>query len=142
MARRLVLHIGAMKSGTSFIQNVLSAHKDSLAADHDVLWPGKRWRQQVSAVQDLIERGGPGQEPMADDGPWNRIAAEVNDWSGDAIISMEFIGPREGRKIHQILDSFPDTDVQVVMTARDLARSIPAMWQESVQNNEIGRAHV
>ncbi|HQR26622.1 MAG TPA: hypothetical protein PLP61_06230 [Nocardioides sp.] len=133
MATRLVLHIGAMKSGTSFIQNVLKENKETLEAA-GWLFPGRRWRQQVSAVYDLIERGGARQEPMAADGPWHTICAEVNDWDGEAVISMEFLGPRGPEKIQQLMRSFPDTELQVVLTARDLARSIPAMWQESVQN--------
>ncbi len=134
MARRLVLHIGAMKSGTSFVQNVLSENKQHLADQQQVLFPGTRWRAQVSAVQDLIERGGPRQEAISPSGPWHRLAAEVNDWDGDAVISMEFLGPRSVAKIEQIQASFPGTELHVVLTARDLARSIPAMWQESVQN--------
>ncbi len=137
MARRLILHIGAMKSGTSFIQNVLSSHKESIQQDQGLLFPGRRWRNQVAAVYDLIETGGRKQEPMAADGPWRRIADEVNAWAGDAVISMEFLGPRGVEKIRQVRESFPDTDLQVVLTGRDLARSVPAMWQESVQNNAV-----
>ncbi|GAB2884915.1 hypothetical protein [Nocardioides pacificus] len=136
MARRLVLHVGAMKSGTSFIQNVLAGNRE-LLLEQGVLFPGARWRTQVSAVQDLIARGGADQEPMAPDGPWNRLAAEVREWSDTAVISMEFLGPRGPEKIQQVVDSFPGTELQVVLTVRDLARSIPAMWQESVQNGSV-----
>lgn len=134
MRRRLFLHTGTMKSGTSFLQNVLAENKAHLADAHGLLFPGRRWRRQVSAVQDLIERGGPGQPALEADGPWQGLAAEVRDWPGDAVISMEFLGPRREPKIRQILETYPDHEVQVIMTARDLARQIPAMWQESVQN--------
>ena len=134
MATRLFLHIGAMKSGTSFIQNVLSGNKE-LLEQQGVLFPGRRWRDQINGVLDVIEHGGADQPPLAGDGPWRRLAAEVNAWSGPAIISMEFLGPRTPDKIAIIAHSFPDTDLQVIFTVRDLARSIPAMWQESVQNN-------
>jgi hypothetical protein len=134
MATRLFLHIGAMKSGTSFIQNVLAGNKDLLRRQ-GVLFPGERWRDQINAVLDMIEHGGSDQPPLAADGPWHRLAAEVNAWPGDAIMSMEFLGPRSPDKIRLIQDSFPGVDLQVVFTVRDLARSIPAMWQESVQNN-------
>jgi len=136
VATRLILHIGAMKSGTSFIQNVLSGNREVLA-EQDILFPGTRWRQQVSAVYDLIEHGGPGQPAMADDGPWRTIAAEVNAWSGKAVISMEFLGPRNKQKIEQIKKSFPGTELDVIFTVRDLGRTIPAMWQESVQNGSV-----
>ena len=133
MAQRVVLHIGAMKSGTSFIQGVLSANREVLL-DQGVLFPGRRWRNQVSAVRDLMERGGKGQEPLAPDGPWRRMAAEVNEWDGTALISMEFLGPRQSGKIREVVRSFPGARVEAVLTVRDFARSVPAMWQEAMQN--------
>lgn len=136
MAERLVLHIGAMKSGTSFVQNVLGHNKDRLA-EQGVLFPGRRWKAQVQAVQDLIGTGGPEQTPMAPDGPWRTLAEEINAWPGTAVVSMEFLGPRSPEKIQQILGSFPDTRVEAVLTARDLGRNIPAMWLESVQNGAV-----
>lgn len=133
MAERLILHIGAMKSGTSYIQNVLAANRPALAAQ-GYLFAGQTWGQQVRAVQDLAEHGGEGQQPLASNGPWNRLVREINAHEGTAIISMEFLGTRARRKITQLLETFPDTRVDVILTVRDLARSIPAMWQESVQN--------
>lgn len=132
MAQRLVLHIGSMKSGTSFIQNVLATNKQRLA-DAGVLFPGERWRTQVTAVKDLIGYAGP-ETPLADDGPWRTLAAEIAAWPGTAVISMEFLGPRTPAQIAEILRTFPDTRVEAVMTARDLARNTTAMWLESVQN--------
>jgi len=134
MATRLFLHIGAMKSGTSFLQNVLQENRLRLL-EQGMLFPGASWREQVNAVLELIEHGAKGQLPLPDDGKWRTLAAEVNSWPGPAVISMEFLGPRTPDKIRLIRDSFPGTDLQVVFTVRDLARSIPAMWQESVQNN-------
>ena len=133
MAERLVLHIGSMKSGTSFIQNVLGDNKERLA-EQGVLFPGRRWKSQVNAVQELIGRGGPKQEPLDPAGPWQTMVDEVNAWPGTAVVSMEFLGPRRPEKIAQIRGSFPDTDVEAVLTCRDLARNIPAMWLESMQN--------
>ena len=37
MADRLVLHIGAMKSGTSFLQNVMAANADLLNWKENIL---------------------------------------------------------------------------------------------------------
>lgn len=136
MAERLVLHIGSMKSGTSFIQNVLGHNKETLQAS-GVLFPGERWKAQVKAVLDLMGHGGPEQPPLDPDGAWTKLADEVNRWSGTAVISMEFLGPRRADKIAQILASFPDTRVEAVLTCRDLARNIPAMWLESVQNGSV-----
>jgi hypothetical protein len=133
VAERLVLHIGSMKSGTSFLQNVLGENKDRLA-DQGVLFPGPRWKFQVKAIQELIGYGGPGQEPVDPAGAWQAVVDEVNGWPGTAVISMEFLGPRSPEKIAQIRGGFPDTEVEAVLTCRDLARNIPAMWLESMQN--------
>ena len=106
MAERLVLHIGSMKSGTSFIQNVLGDNKDRLA-EQGVLFPGPRWKFQVNAVQHLIGHGGPEQEPIDPAGPWQSVVDEVNAWPGTAVISMEFLGPRNPEKIAQIRALLP-----------------------------------
>ena len=60
------------------------------------------------------------------------LVDEVNAWTGTAVISMEFLGPRSPEKIAQIRGCFPDTEVEAVLTCRDLARNIPAMWLESM----------
>ncbi len=136
MATRLVLHLGAMKSGTSFIQNVLGHNKERLA-ESGVLFAGPRWRFQVRAVQQLIGYGGEGQQPMPEDGPWRSLVEEINAYDGVAVISMEFLGPRSEAKIEQLVAEFPDTQVEAVLTCRDLGRTIPAMWVEAVQNGSI-----
>jgi hypothetical protein len=138
VAKRLVLHIGAMKSGTSFIQNVLrtTTNRERLA-EHGILFACERWRQQVLAVRELIDRGGPNQEPIAPDGPWQHLVDVINEWPGTAIVSMEFLAPRKEPKIEVIKEAFAGTDLQVVLTARDLARSLPAMWTESTQNRGV-----
>ncbi len=133
VAKRVVLHIGAMKSGTSFIQNVLHRNR-ALLAEHDILFACERWRHQVLAVHDLIDHGSPDQPPFAPDGYWCRMVESINEWPGTAIVSMEFLAPRQRPKIEIIKEAFADSDIQVVLTARDLARSLPAMWTESMQN--------
>lgn len=130
MARRVVLHIGSMKSGTSFLQNVLGANREALA-ERGVLFAGARWRDQVDAVRDLADHFATGLDP---DGPWHRLAASIREWPQTAVISMEFLAPRNREQIKLIRDSFGDAEIDVVMTVRDLGRTIPAMWLESTQN--------
>ncbi len=136
VATRVVLHIGAMKSGTSFIQNVLDANRQRLE-ENGIQFACKRWRQQVLAVRELSERGGPGQSPITPDGPWQQLVDEVNRWPGTSVISMEYLAPRQRPKIKIIQEAFAGADLQVVLTARDLARSLPAMWTESTQNRGV-----
>jgi hypothetical protein len=133
MATRLVLHVGVMKSGTTFIQRVLLANQQRLH-DEGILFPGKRWRRQVVAVRDLMAQVGDKGNELEPDGPWNTMAAQIREWPGIAILSMEYLGPRSAAQIAAVRETFADTEVEVVLTVRDLARSITSMWTESVQN--------
>ena len=56
MAHTVVLHIGAMKSGTSTIQHQLQTHQD-LLAEQGFCFPGRRWRQQILGVLDVSGDG-------------------------------------------------------------------------------------
>ncbi len=136
VAKRVVLHIGAMKSGTSFIQNVLHRNR-AVLAEHDILFACDRWRDQVRAVHELMDHGSPQQPPFPPEGYWCRMVEQINAWPGTAIVSMEFLAPRQRPKIEIIKEAFADADLQVVLTARDLARSLPAMWTESMQNRGV-----
>jgi hypothetical protein len=129
LARRVVLHIGSMKSGTSFLQNVLSTNREALAA-HGVQFPGS-WRDQVEAVRDIANNATSG---LAADGPWRRLVELVDAWPDTAVISMEFLAARSAEEVEVVCASFPDAEVDVVLTARDMTRTIPAMWLESTQN--------
>lgn len=132
MAERVVLHIGSMKSGTSFIQNVLGNNGEELAR-RGISFAGEKWRDQVAAVQDLIAHGGPDQAPLDPAGAWQRLVEDINAAPGTVVVSMEFLAPRNTRKIEIIRDGLHG-QLEVVLTGRDLARNIAAMWLESVQN--------
>lgn len=134
MAERVVLHIGAMKSGTSYIQAQLFANKEALA-EQGVLVPGGGWGDQVSGVLDVLGKRRYGRERV--DGTWQKLVDQIDAWSGTAVVSMEFLGPVARDKVGDVvstLRALPDTRVSVVLTARDLNRSIAAMWQETLQN--------
>lgn len=133
MAERIFLHIGAMKSGTSFIQNVLGENKTELES-RGILFPGRKWRLQVAAVLELIEHGGPDQPPLTMDGPWGRMVRQIRHWDGPAVVSMEFLAARNVAKLEQFRAAFPNTPIEIVHTVRDLPRTVTAMWQEAMQN--------
>ena len=141
MAERVVLHIGSMKSGTSFIQNVLGDNKDELAEHGCALSRASAGSSRSRAVQDLIGARwpGPGADRSAPD-PWQsarrrgeRVARHRRDLDGVPR------PPQRRTRSPRSQESFPDAELEVVLTGRDLARNIPAMWLESVQNGSIDR---
>ena len=122
-----MLHVGAMKSGTSYVQSQLFGNKDVLAAQ-GVLVPGEAWTHQVAGVIDVLGRARKGP------GAWAALLEELAAWPGTGVISMEFLGPVAPERIAAVVASLRPAHVSVVVTARDLNRSIAAMWQETVQN--------
>jgi hypothetical protein len=123
--QRLVLHVGVMKSGTSFLQSRLFANKQMLLAERGILVPGMNWLSQVMAARDVL---GSGEEQ------WAKMAGKVNAHDRTSVISMEYLGPVRPVVARRVLETFPSHQVEVIITARDLNRSIPAMWQETIQN--------
>lgn len=132
MARRVVVHAGLMKSGTTYVQGRLGAARQRLLAD-GVLFPGPTWARQVKAVKDLVR------DPGERTGDWQRLLAEIAAHPGDAVISMEHLGPMRPVKVAECLADLATTTpdagaVEVVLTVRDLGRAVPAMWQETLKN--------
>jgi hypothetical protein len=133
MAERVILHVGAMKTGTSFIQKRLSQNVDALRAQ-GVLVPGRAWNDQVLAVSEVLERRRQGLGERA--GKWAWLVDEIAAWPGTAVVSMEFLGQAGPQKIRRVVDSFEGADLQVLLGVRDLNRTIPAMWQEALKNSK------
>jgi hypothetical protein len=131
LAQRVVLHVGSMKSGTSYLQSLMTTNRELLGT-RSLLFPGRGWRDQVSGVAEVLERQRVAIPP--DEGAWQSLVDEIAAWHGVGLISMEFLGPAGLPKIERVASSFPAGSVEAVVTARDLNRSIPAMWQESLKN--------
>ncbi|WKN47530.1 hypothetical protein [Nocardioides sp. Arc9.136] len=130
MASRVVLHVGLMKSGTSYLQQRLGANR-ALLLERGVLFPGGTWRDQVLAVSDVLGRK---QAGPAARGRWAALVAEAAAYDGVVVVSMEFLGPAPPERVAEVVGSFGEVPVEVVLTLRDLGRGVPAMWQESLQN--------
>ncbi|MFZ0323490.1 MAG: hypothetical protein WAN48_05075 [Actinomycetes bacterium] len=129
--RTVVLHIGAMKTGTSYIQSILASNRE-LLAERGVLFPGQTWRHQRKATQDLLAKRQPTPDGL---GSWAHLADEVRSFDGDrAVISMEFLSFASREVAERAVGAFAPDEVRVVLSLRDLARVIPAQWQETTQN--------
>ncbi len=132
--RRVYLHIGAPKTGTTYLQAML-AHNRSALADRGLLYPSLKGDAHHKPVWDL--RGTPDQRKDARGvgGSWQRLVDKVNASELDALISSEhFVFAREPH-VRQALSAF-DAELHVIYTARDLLRQVPAVWQERIKNQQ------
>lgn len=125
MPSTVVLHVGLMKSGTTFVQQQLLAHKE-LLAERGVLWPARSWGEMVAAVKAGLKDTG--------DARWDRLTSAVTAHDGTSVVSMELIGPAGPEQRPRFVEALRPARVEVVITARDLNRGLVALWQETIQN--------
>ena len=133
--RRVFLHIGAIKTGTTYIQTVLRENRERLI-EEGVLFPGRRWRNQVRAVEDVLRLGRTRDgRPMPSPRPWPRLVEEIGSFGGDtAVVSMEWLSYARPAQVRSIVSSLAPAEVRVVLTLRDATATVPAVWQTGVHN--------
>ncbi len=132
MARRVFLHIGTPKSGTTYLQERVALNRD-LIARQGLTYPTTRTGDHFEAALDLIEEPWAGQREVAR-GQWAALVAEARRTSGDVLISHEILAAASPAQIARVMNDFAQDQVHVVLTVRDLARQIPAEWQEMVKH--------
>lgn len=135
MARKVLLHVGTPKTGTSYLQHVLF-HNRRVLHRHGISYPAARFDAHFLASLDLMRLPWGGLESQAI-GAWDDLAASVRRARGEAIISHEILATASRAQIGRALDSLGhphDTEIHLVLSARDLVRQIPAEWQENVKH--------
>ena len=140
MAARVFLHVGTPKSGTTFLQSVWWANKPALRRQ-GLLLPGRGVNEHYWAS--CVVRGGPQLQHLPDAGhhAWTRVLRRVADFDGDALISHELFSAAEPERAAQALTDLRGVsdEVHVIVTARDLARQIPAEWQQRTKHGRSQR---
>lgn len=129
MVDRVVLHIGTMKSGTSYLQRVLES---GVLENVGGFYAGGAFRAQSRAVDGLpllTKRGG--------GRAWRDLAARVLEREGTAVYSHEFLSFASKDRVEQVVTPFAGTPVEVVLTVRDQHSAIPAQWQSFVRNKGV-----
>lgn len=127
MADRVVLHVGTMKTGTTYLQSVLSS---GILETGGAFYPGERYVRQTRAVQGML-----GSKARQDPRIWHELAAEVAERPGVAVYSQEFLSfTRRESTVHQLVGAFGGIPVEVVLTVRDQHSALPAQWQSFTRN--------
>jgi hypothetical protein len=141
MTRKVLLHVGTPKTGTSYLQDVLFRNRGTLERA-GILYPADRFDAHFLAALDLMQLPWGGLESEAHDA-WDRMATAVRAWPHTAIISHEILATASRTQIARALASLghPDTEVHLVLSVRDLVRQIPAEWQENVKHRSAFSYH-
>jgi hypothetical protein len=129
------VHIGAPKSGTTFLQNMLWSHRSALKQG-GVLYPYDRPTEHFEAMLDLRQQGWGNISRARVRGAWQRVVRRVGEWDGHTVIlTNELLGRADPAQITRLLESLAPADVRVLYTARDLATQLASSWQEQVKHN-------
>ena len=136
MSRRVYLHIGAPKTGTTYLQDRLALNAASLA-DHGIHFPSRSplvspGLFHFRAALDLLGQDWGG-EPGHAAGNWDALAKRVRRKSGTVIVSHEILAPARPEHVARAMADLAGSEVHIVYCARDLGRAIPAAWQESIK---------
>ncbi len=132
MSRRVHLHVGTPKSGTSYLQDRLALNRGRLE-QQGIDYIHTRRGNHFEAALDLIDETWAGEEKAAR-GQWEALALDARKARRDVLVSHEILAAAGPEHVARAMASFPDHEVHVVLTARDLGRQIPAEWQERVKH--------
>ncbi|WP_241901522.1 hypothetical protein [Nocardioides houyundeii] len=143
--KRILVHVGTPKTGTSHLQDVLFRNRQRLA-EHHISYPADRFDAHFLAALDLMKLNWGGLELEAV-GAWDRLAEQVRAWPGTSIISHEILATASRMQVDRALTSLTgagpdglagsDVEVHLVLSVRDLVRQIPAEWQENVKHRSV-----
>ena len=133
MTRRVYLHVGLPKSGTTYLQTILRANRTALA-ERGYAVAGKAHVDLVHAG--MVVREDPRLERLPERAgrAWQRLLDEIAAWSGDAaIVSYELFAGATAEQAARAVADLSAYEVHVVITARDLGRALPSAWQERLK---------
>lgn len=125
--RSTILHIGTMKSGTSFLQDVLHRNRVVLRRA-GVRYLGRGTRAVWDVLDLRTDRDG-------HKGSWDQLVqAAAAAAEPTRLLSMEILSTADEEQVQSIVSSLGPDPVEVIITARDLARTVPSAWQNAIKH--------
>jgi len=126
------LHVGAPKTGTTYVQDLLFRNRERLA-QQGLLYAADRFDDYFMAALDLLELewGGLGGQAV---GAWDRLIERIRDWPGMVVISHEILASASPEQVQRAHRDLAPAELHIIYSARDLGRQFPAEWQETVKH--------
>ncbi len=126
-----------MKTGTTYLQRLLTANREVLLGS-GVLFPtaGGRWALQSDAVRD---RAGSAVPDLGRDvaGAWDRLMVPIREHPDSSVVSMEFMSFVDAAGARSFVEGLPPAEIHVILTVRDAALVVPAIWQTGARNRGV-----
>lgn len=131
-ARRIHIHAGLPKTGTTFLQTVMWSNRDALR-QQGFLYPGRQRMDHYRASQEI--RGVSPRRMGRHAGTWQRLVDELSAWPGDGLVSHEFLSMATAEQARSAVAALAPAEVHVVVTVRAYSLQFPAVWQEALKMN-------
>jgi hypothetical protein len=131
--REVYLHVGPMKTGSTFLQDMLWQNRDDLARQ-GYFHPGTHANEMWLAINDVQDAAFVNYEMPQASGVWAEVCERVMAYDGRSVISHEVLGMCTDEHIDRIVTSLAPARLQIIVMARSLAAILPSLWQESVKS--------
>lgn len=126
------LHVGLMKSGTTFLQEILNQNRKELLAS-GWLYPGPRMNQQHAwygiCGKDIYW--------SSDDNPYGELGKKLiranASYEGNLLISSEALSSLDENGMIRFVEKL-GTPHRIVFTVRSLEKLVPSAWQQSIKS--------
>jgi hypothetical protein len=135
--RCVFLHIGLYKTGTTYLQNLWRANRPQLKQQGVYFPGGGDGPAQVFAVSDLFGRRPAGGGEDRIEGRWPELTEAVGAAPHPTtLISDESLSLATVGEARRAVAGFPDHEIHVVATVRDLGRVLLSSWQQAIKSDE------
>lgn len=134
MADVVFLHVGAPKTGTTYLQDRLYLNRANLTKN-GIHYPVGMHADMFGAALDLIDMPWGGQREGVR-GEWESLVGRVRRAPGTAIVSHEILAGATKEQVGKAMADLAGAEVHLVYSARDIARQVPAEWQEMVKHQK------
>lgn len=137
MATRVYLHIGASKTGSTYLQGRCAANAARLR-EQGLLFPRPvvdHFRMMLGALDQLDASPRPQLAAPALD----RLVGLVHAFSDRVLISNELFAAASSDQVRRLVGRLEPAEVHLVYTVRDLSRTLPAEWQQAVKGGYTAR---
>lgn len=133
-ARRLYLHVGCRKTGTSLVQAAITASVPALAAQGLGVPLGGRGKHLSLILDPLLEVPETGEVPEETRRQLGRLGRVLSKTSGDRLLlTLEDLAQLPLHQTRVLREALADYEVHLVVSARHWGRQIPSEWQQCVK---------
>jgi hypothetical protein len=126
------LHVGPVKTGSTYLQGLLWRNRQDLALQ-GYRHPGEHDNEMWLASNDVQDQAFIHFDMPEAAGTWAKVCERVRAFDGPSVISHEVLGMSNERHIAKIVQSLAPARLHVVVMARSLAPMLPSLWQEKVK---------